>query len=298
MTRVALIGSNGQLGSDITRIWQTMELGKRGDELIGLVHAEFDVMDETQVRSILGGIQPGLVINTAAFHRVDDCENSPLKALEVNGLGVKYLAEACREVGAVLMHFSTDYVFGGDTTRPYTETDAALPISAYGVSKVAGEQYLRYLMPEDHILIRSSGLYGVAGASGKGGNFVETMLRFAREGRPIRVVEDQVSTPTYTLDLAAKVIEIAAAGGRGTFHVTNSGQCSWYEFANEIFAQADVQPDLQPISSAEYGAAALRPAYSVLENARLKEIGLQQPRPWQEALAAYLIAKGHRKAAA
>ena len=297
MSRVALIGSNGQLGSDIARLWQTSELGRRGDQLIGLVHADIEVTDESQVRSILSGIQPSLVINTSAFHRVDDCETEPLRALEVNGLGVKYLAEACRELGAVLMHFSTDYVFGGDADKPYTETDAALPISAYGISKVAGEQYLRYLMPEDHILIRSSGLYGAAGASGKGGNFVEIMLRFAREGRPIKVVEDQVCAPTYTLDLAEAVLDIAAKGGRGTFHVTNAGKCSWYEFAEEIFNLVNLSPDLSPTTSAEYGAAANRPAYSVLENRRLQELGIHQPRPWQEALTDYLQLRGHRLAA-
>lgn len=297
MTRVALIGSNGQLGSDIARLWPTSELGKRGDQLIGLVHADIEVTDEAQVRSILSGIQPSLVINTSAFHRVDDCESNPLLALEVNGLGVKYLAESCRELGAVLMHFSTDYVFGGDATRPYTETDAALPVSAYGISKVAGEQYLRYLMPEDHILIRSSGLYGVAGASGKGGNFVETMLRFARDGRPIKVVNDQVSAPTYTLDLAQAVLEIIVRGGRGTYHVTNAGECSWYDFAQEIFSLAGLTPDLSPTTSADYAAAANRPAYSVLENARLKALGIGPLRPWQEALANYLKLRGHRLAA-
>jgi dTDP-4-dehydrorhamnose reductase len=152
-------------------------------------------------------------------------------------------------------------------------------------------------MPEDHILIRSSGLYGVAGASGKGGNFVETMLRFARAGRRIKVVNDQVSAPTSTMDVAATVLEIIARGGRGTFHVTNGGQCSWYDFAREIFALTNLAPDLSPTTSAEYAAAALRPSYSVLENARLKELAIPALRPWQEALGEYLQLKGHRLAA-
>src|SRR5688500_5758821 len=292
MTRVALIGSNGQLGNDIGRLWQTSDLGKRGDQLIGLVHADIEVTDQDQVRSILSGIQPSLVINTSAFHRVDDCETQPLQALEVNGLGVKDLAESCRELGAVLMHFSTDYVFGGDSSKAYTETDAALPVSAYGISKVAGEQYLRYLMPEDHILIRSSGLYGVAGASGKGGNFVETMLRFVRDGKPIRVVNDQVTTPTYTLDLAETLITLLERDGRGTVHITNQGACSWYEFAGHIFSTLGIQADLKPVSSAEFNAPARRPAYSVLANTSLHRLGIPQPRPWQEALADYLRLKG------
>lgn len=297
MTRVALIGSNGQLGSDIARLWATSEGGRRGDELIGLVHNDIEVTDEAQVRSVLSGIQPSLVINTAAYHRVDECESNPLQALEVNGLAVKYLAEACREVGAVLMHFSTDYVFDGEATTPYLEDDAARPMSAYGISKFAGEQYLRYLMPEDHIIIRTSGLYGVAGASGKGGNFVETMLRFARASREIKVVQDQVSAPTSTVDVAAAVLETVAKGGRGTFHVTNAGQSSWYDFAREIFSLTGLSPDLSPTTSADYAAAALRPAYSVLANTRLKELGIAPLRPWQEALAQYLQIKGHRLAA-
>jgi dTDP-4-dehydrorhamnose reductase len=271
-------------------------MADRGDELVNLVHADIDVTDRRRVDSVLGGIQPALVINTAAFHRVDDCESEPERAFEVNALGVKYLSEACREVGATLMHFSTDYVFDGKASTPYREDDAVSPISAYGISKAAGEQYIRYLLPEDHILVRSSGLYGVAGASGKGGNFVETMLRFAREREPIRVVSDQVSAPTCTLDLAASVLAIAAKGGRGTFHVTNAGQCSWFEFACEIFAQVGLSPDLAAITSSEFAAKALRPAYSVLSNGRLRQLGLEQPRPWQEALGDYLHLKGHRQA--
>ncbi len=292
MTRTAIIGSNGQLGSDIAQLWPTSGPGQRGDELICLTHADIEVTDEEQVRSVLGGIQAGLVINTAAFHRVDDCETEALKAFQVNGLGVKYLAEACRDMNAVLMHFSTDYVFDGRQTKPYRESDDARPLSAYGISKAAGEQFLRYLLPEQHILVRSSGLYGVAGASGKGGNFVETMLRFAREGRPISVVEDQVSAPTSTADLAATLLELIEKRGRGTFHITNAGRCSWFEFASQIFDLVELSPDLSPTSSAEFGSAAKRPAYSVLENAHLREIGVEQPRPWQEALADYLRLKG------
>jgi dTDP-4-dehydrorhamnose reductase len=289
--RTALIGANGQLGSDLTRLWPSSALG-RDSELIALTHAEIDVTDEKQVRSVLGGIKPSLVINTAAYHRVDDCETTPLDAFRVNALGVKHLAETCRDDGTVLMHFSTDYVFDGAKKRPYDESDAPLPISAYGISKAAGEHFLRYVLPERHILVRSSGLYGAAGASGKGGNFVESMLRFAREGREIRVVDDQISAPTFTVDLASALLDLIAKDGRRTFHITNAGECSWYEFAQEIFRLIGLQPNLTPTSTAEYGAPALRPAYSVLENRRIREMGLQQPRPWQEALADYLRVKG------
>ncbi len=297
MARIALIGSNGQLGSDIVRAWPTSPFGHGGDQLVSLIHSDIEVTDPDNVRSVLSGVQPTLVINTAAFHRVDDCENEPDEAFRVNGLGTKILAEACRALGATLVHFSADYVFDGSAKTPYKETDRAWPVSAYGISKLAGEHFLRYTLPDEHIIVRSSGLYGVAGASGKGGNFVETMLRQAREGREITVVDDQVTAPTYTLDLAETVLEIIAAGGRGTYHVTNSGQCSWYEFAREIFALLGSEPQLSPISSAEYGTPAKRPAYSVLANAALAKLGIEQPRPWREALCDYLELKGHLKAA-
>jgi dTDP-4-dehydrorhamnose reductase len=292
MGRTALIGANGQLGSDIVRLWPASGPGRRGEQLIALTHADIEVTDRNQARSVLEGVRPDLVINTAAFHRVDDCEADPGPAFAVNALAVMRLAEACRDLGATLMHFSTDYVFDGRKGEPYREDDAVRPVSAYGISKAAGEHFLRYILPDAHVIVRSSGLYGVAGASGKGGNFVETMLRLAREGGPLRVVDDQVSAPTFTLDLAEKLLELAAAGGRGTFHITNRGECSWFEFAAEIFADCGLKPDLAAITSEEYAAPARRPAYSVLENACLSQLGLEQPRPWQEALLQYLQLKG------
>lgn len=293
MGRTALIGSNGQLGYDIVRAWPRSALAQSGSELVSLTHAEIDVTDIDGVRSVFGGVRPDLVINTAAYHRVDDCETTPAEAFRVNALGVKNLAEVCREMGARLVHFSTDYVFSGESKRPYQEDDAANPLSAYGISKLAGEHFLRYILPEDHVIVRSSGLYGLVGASGKGGNFIESVLRIAREGQPLRVVNDQVSCPTYTADLARVVLEVLARGGRGTYHLTNAGQCSWYDFAGALFDMLGLKPDLQPTTSAEYNAAAKRPAYSVLANSRLKELDIVQPRPWQEALGDYLILRGH-----
>ncbi|MPZ48317.1 MAG: dTDP-4-dehydrorhamnose reductase [Dehalococcoidia bacterium] len=291
MARVALIGSNGQLGTDIARLWTSSAIGRR-DELIALTHADVDVVDAAWVRSVLTGVQPNLVINTSAFHRVDDCETQVREAMRVNAVGVKNVAEVCRDLGAVMMHFSTDYIFDGEKRSPYTEDDPPSPCSAYAISKLAGEHFLRYILPRDHILVRSSGLYGVAGASGKGGNFVETMLRFHREGAPIRVVSDQIQAPTYTLDLAAALLELANKGGRGAFHISNAGQCSWYDFATELFAMLGLRPDLTPVTSAEFGSPAQRPLYSVLDNGRLQELGIAQPRPWREALADYLRLSG------
>jgi dTDP-4-dehydrorhamnose reductase len=291
--RVALIGSNGQLGSDIRRLWPESSLGARGEELVSLTHADLEVADLAQIRSVLTGIGPELVINTAAYHRVDDCETQVMEAFRINALGVKYLAEVSRDLGATLMHFSTDYVFDGRSQAPYSETDPPNPVSAYGASKTAGEHILRYMLPENHVLVRSSGLYGVAGASGKGGNFVESMLRLTRQGQRIRVVDDQISAPTYTQDVAATLFSVIENKARGTLHITNQGQCSWYEFAVEVFNLTGLTPDFGPTSSAKYGAAAQRPAYSVLANTRLRDLGVAQPRHWREALADYLRAKGH-----
>lgn len=292
MARVALIGANGQLGSDITRLWTDSALGKRDDELIGLTHADIEVTDPEAVRSVLTGVQPSIVINTAAFHDIDQCEARPLAAFQVNALGVKHVAEVCRDLGATLVQFSNDCVFDGTKGAPYVEDDAPAPISAYGISEVGGERFLRYMMPDDHLLVRSVGLYGAAGASGKGGNFVETMLRFAREGRPIRVVDDQITSPTYTLDLAEVLLDVIARDVRGTLHITSAGQCSWYEFAAEIFDMLGLRPDFAAITTAEAEDAGRRPAYSVLDNGRLESLGLQQPRDWREALGEYLRLKG------
>jgi dTDP-4-dehydrorhamnose reductase len=244
-------------------------------------------------RSVLSGIRPALVINTAAYHRVDECETRADLAFDVNAIGVRNLSIVCRELGSTLMHFSTDYVFSGTASSPYKEQDPAEPVSAYGISKAAGEHFIRYLLPGQHMLVRSSGLYGVAGASGKGGNFVETMLRMAREGRPIRVVNDQRSCPTYTFHLASALFEVIERQGRGTFHITNSGECTWYEFAAEIFKIVGLEPDFGPTTSEEFGAAAKRPAYSVLDNARIRALGVSPLPAWQQALRHYLQAKGH-----
>ena len=254
--------------------------------------ADIEITDPAFVRSVLTGVQPSIVINTAAYHNVDECEANPLEAFQVNALGVKHVAEVCRDLGATMVHFSNDCVFDGTKTTPYVEGDAPAPISAYGISEAAGERFLRYVLPEDHLLVRSVGLYGVAGASGKGGNFVENMMRQAREGRPVRVVDDQMTSPTYTLDLAYVLLQVLARDVRGTLHITNAGECSWYEFASEVFDLLRLHPDFAAICTADAKDAVMRPPYSVLDNSRLESLGIEQPRHWREALADYLRLKG------
>ena len=283
--RVVVIGANGQLGTDLGEVLDEWDL-------IPLTHSDVDICDFVHMREVLSGTQPEIVINTAAFNRVDDGEDDPSKAFLVNTYAVRDLARICADLGCVLMHISTDYIFGGEKRTPYTEDDTPNPLNVYGVSKLAGEYFVRHLCPK-HFVVRTSGLYGVAGSSGKGGNFVETMIRLAKEGKPIRVVNDQVLTPTYTRDLAEKIKDLLQREAYGLYHITNSGQCSWYEFAFQIFEFMGLKPDLAPTTTVEFGAKARRPACSVLAHSKLKQLGLDDLRLWPEALEAYLQEKRH-----
>ncbi|PYV40947.1 MAG: dTDP-4-dehydrorhamnose reductase [Acidobacteria bacterium] len=278
--KILLIGANGQLGSDLAEVL-------KAHDLIPATHQELDVVRFEKVQEEFRKCQPEVVINTAAFHRVDVCETEVMSAFEVNAYGVRNLALAAREVEAVLVHFSTDYVFDGKSSQPYTESDLPNPINAYGVSKLAGEKLLEYLWQKCFI-IRTCGLYGHAGSSGKGGNFVEMMLRKALHEEPIRVVEDQRLTPTSTRELARKVKELIQTKHYGLYHITSNGECSWYEFAREIFGSQGIKANLTPTTSREFRAVARRPAYSVLENARLKQLGMDDLKDWREALHEYL----------
>jgi dTDP-4-dehydrorhamnose reductase len=287
---ILLIGAGGQLGSDLQKALPAASL-------IPLKRADLDVTDSAAVDRALAAHVPAWVINTAAFHRVDDIEKDEQgeaqRAFAVNAVATWRLATACARRGARLLHLSTDYVFGGGPPGPYGEDAPPAPLSVYGASKLAGEHLIRQAGPR-HVVVRSSGLYGVAGSAGKGGNFVETMLRVAGEGKPLRVVEDQVSTPTYTLDLAEAIARLVAADPPGgVYHLTNAGECSWFEFARRIFALCGRTAQLTPTTSAEYKAPAARPPHSVLRNARAAALGLPPLRPWPEALQAYLHAKGH-----
>ncbi len=282
--KIVLVGANGQLGSDLVKV-----LPGRGHDLVPLTHADVEVTDAASVEAMMQEHGPDIVLNMAAFHKVDVCEEEIEKTFAVNVYGVRNLALACRAHDAALVHMSTDYVFGGDRTRaaPYVETDAPAPINVYGVSKLAGEYLVRYLL-ERYFIFRVTGLYGVAGSSGKGGNFVELMLRLASEGKDIRVVDDQRMTPTYTVDLAQQIAVVIEAEHYGLYHATSQGDCTWYEFAAEIFRQSGLSPNLGQAKTGDFGEKATRPAYSVLENKALQEMGMDKMRSWQEALGAYL----------
>ena len=286
--RVAVLGAGGQLGSDLVQVISH-------EDLIALKHADIDVCDFPCVRRVLTEIEPNIVINTAAFHRVDDCEAEPDKTFLVNALGARNVAVVTQELEAKLVYISTDYVFGGEAqprTAPYTEFDTPVSLNIYGKSKLAGEDFVRHLC-QKHFIIRSSGLFGVAGASGKGGNFVETMLRLARERDELRVVNDQVFSPTYTKDLAQKIAQLINTEYYGIFHITNRGSCSWYEFAGEILRLVGLKTPIIPITSAQYPQKAKRPHFSVLDNYHLRLMVMDDMRPWQEALKDYMLEKGY-----
>jgi len=280
--RVALLGASGQLGNDLFRV-----LKEAGDLVLPVTHARADVCDKDQIDKALGEAEPDVVINTAAFHKVEECENKPSLAFQVNASGAMNLAQACSRIGAVLVHFSTDYVFGGtQKNAPFTETDLPAPLNAYGASKVAGE-HLIACNTDRYFIVRTCGLYGIAGSSGKGGNFVENMLKKALAGESIRVVDDQILTPTYTVDLAVALRKLILTGRFGLYHLSSEGQCSWYEFARHIFECESLRPKLTPVKTTDFPSPVKRPSYSVLSKAKFRSLGLTIP-AWQDALARYL----------
>jgi dTDP-4-dehydrorhamnose reductase len=281
--KIALIGADGQLGTDIYKYFKGKDL-----EVIGLTEKEIDVCDLNICGDLLIKLKPDLIINTAAFHQVDICEDEAVTTFDVNVAGVKILSDICLKLDIPLMHFSTDFVFGGyQKETPYTESDCPKPVSIYGISKLAGECVIQYMLKK-YYLIRVCGLYGYAGSMGKGSNFVELMIRLAEEGKDIKVVDDQILTPTSTKDVARKLHELIQTGKYGLYHMTNTGSCSWYEFACEIFKLTGLSPNVSPTTSEEFGAKARRPAYSVLDNKNLRAIGLEDMRNWKEALKNYI----------
>jgi dTDP-4-dehydrorhamnose reductase len=287
--KVLLVGANGQLGTDLLKVFQAA-----GDTVVPVTHAQFDVCSEDQIAEAMSRNQPDVVISTAAFHRVEECEKRAALAFEVNGTGAMNLARACQQTGAVLANFSTDYVFDGKKNGAYEETDLPSPLSVYGAAKVLGE-HLVAAYADRHFIIRTCGLYGVAGSSGKGGNFVETMLKKAKAGDAIRVVDDQTLTPTYTADLAEATRKLILTGKYGLYHVSSEGQCSWYEFTRYIFESAGLKANLSPVNSSEFASPVKRPANSVLSKAKLRSVGVSIP-SWKDALPRYLEERSRKSA--
>ncbi|OGC22160.1 dTDP-4-dehydrorhamnose reductase [candidate division WOR-1 bacterium RIFOXYC2_FULL_37_10] len=286
--KIAVIGADGQLGTDLCKVIPE-------SERIPLTLKDIDITDFDSALNVLTRLTPDVVINTAAYHRVDDCEDNDLLAYKVNAHGARNLALACKLLNAALVHISTDYVFDGEKKSPYVEEDTPNPKTAYGISKLAGEEFIKYLW-QKYFIIRTSGLYGVAGCLGKGGgNFVENMIKRQKEGQTIKVVDDEVLTPTYTFHLASQIEKLIKTDKYGLYHITNQGECSWWEYTVKIFEMLNIRVEVARTKASEYKTKANRPKYSVLENKRSKEIGLDIMPPWEVGLAEYLQEKGYKR---
>jgi dTDP-4-dehydrorhamnose reductase len=281
--RVTIIGSTGQLGTDLMKVLRAKH------EVTGLTHRDIEVTDYNSCQ-ILKKSRPNIVVNTAAFHKTEQCEEEPLKAFAVNSVGAKNVATASAEIQATTVYISTDYVFDGQKNEPYTEDDTAKPINTYGISKLAGEFCTK--QNHKHYVIRVASLFGVAGASGKGGNLVETMINKAKQGETIRVVDDIWMSPTYTKDAATTIGEVIEKNlPYGTYHATNNGYCTWFQFTKEIFRLTELHPELVPTETTPTGKTH-RPRFSALKNTKLSKHGIQT-REWNLALVDYLAEKGH-----
>lgn len=282
-TRAVVFGSLGQLGVELVR-----ELHRRGWEVFGYDKPDLDITDGKLVQERLASLAPEVVFNAAAYNQVDVAEEEPEAAFAVNALAVRNIALGCRQTGALLVHYSTDYVFDGCAGRPYTENDPPHPLGAYGISKLAGE-YCAQAYPDRWIVIRTSGVYGPGGLHTARGNFIEVMLRLALEGKPIRVVADHVASPTYAPALAGRSVDLVERKLDGLFHIGGGRAISWFDWAQMIFQAAGLEPELRPSSEREHRTAARRPKYSALSNAKIERLGLAPMPPLQEALRSYLI---------
>ena len=281
--KVAIIGANGQLGTDLVCVF--------GENAIPLTHKDVDVADKNSLK-IIKEVKPDIIINTAAYVRVDEAEFNPNEAFKVNAIGALNVARIANEIGAINVYISTDYVFDGNKTTPYMENDIPNPINVYGASKYLGEIFTKNYS-QKYYIIRTASLYGRAGARGKGGNFVETMIKKAKNNEEIKVVNDIVMSPTYTYDLALGIkalLEIMPEFG--TYHIVNKGFCSWFQFAKEIFNILGLDVNIYPITSEELNRPARRPKYSALSIEKIEQLGIKM-RNWEEALKSYLIEKGY-----
>jgi dTDP-4-dehydrorhamnose reductase len=286
--QIAIIGSNGQIGSEVVRAATAA-----GYDTIELRHSDCDVTDGSSVARALAPLRSGdVVVNTAAFHKTDECEDAGDRALSVNALGGYRVAAEARKRGATAVYLSSDFVFDGAKRTPYVESDEPNPINLYGASKLAGEALLRTANP-NHYLIRVSAVFGPAGSSGKGGNFVESMVAKARAGQAPEVVDDIVMAPTSAADASGLLVQLLQRQAPfGIYHLANAGACSWLEFTDAIFELIRAKIRARPIKAASLNGKARRPLYSVLASEHLTALGLVT-RDWREALRDYLQGKGY-----
>lgn len=282
--KVLIFGSTGQLGTDLVSVLQ--DSGKF--EVIPLTHADAECTDAAAVRKAVLHSRPQFVINSAAYVRVDDCEDHASEAFAVNAIGALNIARAGADVGALSVYISTDYIFDGEKKTPYVESDPAKPINVYGTSKVAGELLVRQTAPR-WLIVRVASLFGTTGARGKGGNFIETILAKARQGESLRVVDDIRISPTYTRDAAEVLRKLLIDESTDIVHAANGGSCTWYEFAKATLDFCALTVDTNPVPSTAYPTLARRPKRSALGTEKFSGFIAG----WQDALRRYLIEKGH-----
>lgn len=270
--RICITGAGGMLGGELLRLTPPAHTH-------GLTRADLDVADPAKVESVLSEIRPDIVINAAAYTKVDDCETNRDWAEAVNTQGPRHLAQTCAAINARLIHVSTDYVFNGQCDRPWQPDDPIDPINVYGQTKAAGESAIRDILT-NHVIVRASWVF-----SDLGQNFVKTMLKLASERDELTVVTDQVGSPTYAYDLAEALLALIDTDVTGTLHFANAGQCSWFEFAQEIMRRAGKSTTVTPTDSSAFPRPAARPTWSVLDTQDYVRVTARPPRPWQDALA-------------
>ncbi|MDQ0339459.1 dTDP-4-dehydrorhamnose reductase [Caldalkalibacillus uzonensis] len=276
--KVLVTGANGQLGYDMIKVFNSKEF-----DVVGFGKSELNVANQDLVNEIIYNVKPDIVIHCAAYTNVDQAETEPNKAFLVNAIGARNIAVATERFGAKLVYISTDYVFDGQKKEPYHEFDQPCPINIYGKSKLAGEQYVRDFHSR-YFIVRTSWVYGK-----NGNNFVKTMLKLAKEKKALKVVNDQKGCPTYTVDLANVILELVRSEKYGIYHVTNSGSCTWYEFANTIFEHANINVNVEACTTKDFPRPAMRPANSILDHLSLRLNGYKEVRHWKDALQDFLF---------
>lgn len=275
--KVVVTGSNGQLGRDLVQF-----LSEKQFEVIGLNREAMDITEMDSVREVIYNIKPDALIHSAAYTKVDKAESEIHQAYLVNGFGTRNVAKATEEVGGKFCYISTDYVFNGENSQPYHEYDIPNPLGVYGKSKYAGEDFTKSLSSR-YFIVRTSWVYGLYGE-----NFVNTMLKLARERDELGVVHDQTGSPTYTIDLAHFLTDLIQSEKYGIYHASNYGSCTWFEFANAIFEEAGLKVKVNPLTTVDFPRPAPRPKYSVLEHISIGANGFNDLRHWREALQDYI----------
>jgi dTDP-4-dehydrorhamnose reductase len=279
--KLAIIGANGQLGTDLHEVLSAEH------NVIGLNHADIEITEIESVKNVLSLVKPAIVLNTAAYHIVPEAEKFPGKAFHINGTGVLNLARVCQDLGARLVHYSTDYVFDGKKQKPYTEDDRPNPLNVYAATKLSGEYFALNYSDKSYV-IRVSGIYGKTPCRAKGGNFITTMIKLAKEKPEVRVVNDEILTPTATYHIAKNTAALINTDAFGLYHMTCEGEVSWYEFAKVIWETLQLETPLYPASVKDFPPVVKRPFYSVLENRNLDKLGINQMPEWKEALKEFL----------